>query len=188
MSFWTTITIIITIFESRFMWISDRKCSKKYKLLTSNHEIYMKIYGLRLVFFGTFSVRNTIVFRVYFFQIRLESCVRILIKIWLKFDTFAIENQSTFNFNLILKSIWIRPYNLWYPKQLYRKFKNRWRSEFLLIQIIESWQKKYNRILFTKKYSNFSNPVIWIHVSNVVKSSYAKDIRINSPHLKHVFI
>jgi hypothetical protein len=29
---------------------------------------------------------------------------------------------------------------------------------------------------------------IWIHVSNVVKSSYAKSIKINSPHLKHVFI
>jgi hypothetical protein len=43
-------------------------------------------------------------------------------------------------------------------------------------------------IFSDKKYSNFSNTVIWIHVSNVVKSSYAKDIRINSPHLKHVFI
>jgi hypothetical protein len=27
--------------------ISDRKCSKKYKLLTSNYEITMKIYGVR---------------------------------------------------------------------------------------------------------------------------------------------
>ncbi len=52
---------------------SDRKCSKKYKLLTSNHTITMKIYGLRLgaCFFGTFSVRITIVFWVYVFQVRL---------------------------------------------------------------------------------------------------------------------
>jgi hypothetical protein len=41
---------------------------------------------------------------------------------------------------------------------------------------------------FQFRYSNFSNTVIRIHVSNVVKSSYAKDIRINFPHLKHVFI
>ncbi len=37
------------------------------------------------------------------------------------------------------------------PKQLYREFKNRWGSGFLLIQIIVSWLKKYNRNLFTKE-------------------------------------
>jgi hypothetical protein len=55
-------------------------------------------------------------------------------------------------------------------------------------KILKFWIRDAFSKNFKKKYSNLSNPVIWIHVSNVVKSFYAKDIRINSPHLKHVFI
>jgi hypothetical protein len=59
--------------------ISDRKCSKKYKLLTSNHEITMKIYGVRLgacIFWNIFGPkydRILGVFRVYFLQVRLGA-------------------------------------------------------------------------------------------------------------------
>ncbi len=37
------------------------------------------------------------------------------------------------------------------PKLHNRKFKNRWWFGFLLIQIIEAWLKKYNRIWSTKR-------------------------------------
>jgi hypothetical protein len=57
--------------------ISDRKCSKKYKLLIPNHEITMKIYGVRLearIFWNIFGPKYDRIlgeFRVYFFWVRL---------------------------------------------------------------------------------------------------------------------
>jgi hypothetical protein len=76
---WFLIKWILTVPEihPKYDRISYRKYSNKYKLLTSNHEITMKIYGVRLgvcIFWNIFGPkydRILGVFRVYVFQVRL---------------------------------------------------------------------------------------------------------------------
>ncbi len=58
------------------------------------------------------------------------------------FITYKVKCFNLFN---------LFEFKLWDPKLHNRKFKNRWWFEFLLIQIIEAWQKKYNRIWSTKR-------------------------------------